>query len=534
MSLKLKTILGVALIEAVLLLFLVTMTVDYLRDTNYEGVEKRATTIAKLFAATTQDAVLGYDLATLESLVQEVKKNPDIVYARVTDSLGRSLAQEGDVHALSRPFVQDYSVSAVDDEVFDVSEDVGQEGMYFGRVELGIDILSLNQKIAEVQQWTRFVALLEMALVAFFSFVLGSYLTSQLTTLRDSAKAIALGDLNVEVPVRSNDEVAELAHSFNQMASNLREEKVKRDDAEKELKELNLSLEVRVKDRTRALQHKNRELLEANREIKEAQKRLLQSEKMASLGVMAAGVAHEINNPVGYVTSNFGTLQEYIGTYNSLLELYKRFAHSDDLDERKQLLLEITKIEARDDLDFIHSDMPVLLNETTRGLERVRNIVKGLREFSHADPRQSMMMCDLNDVIHSTLSIARTQFKHRCEVVLELADLPSVLCDKGKMGQVLLNLMVNASQAIVGEGVITIKSRLVEGAVEIDVIDSGVGMDEVTQGKIFDPFYTTKPVGEGTGLGLAICFNILQEHGGTISVASHVGQGSTFTIKLPV
>jgi len=535
LSLKLKTIVGVAVIEAVLLLFLVSMAVQYLRDTNYEGLDKRATTAVKLFAATTQDAVLSYDLATLESLVVEVRKNPDVVYARVTDSLGRTLAQDGDNAALSRQFIHDFDVASVDDNVFDVSEDIAFDGVFFGRVELGIDVLDLNKKIAEVQRWTRLVALLEMILVAFFSYVLGTYLTSQLLELRDSSKAIAKGDLEVAVKVRGNDEVGELAQTFNTMAENLRSEKHKRDMAEKELRDVNLSLEVRVKDRTRALQNKNRELLEANEEVSRAQGRLIQSEKMASLGVMAAGVAHEINNPIGYITSNVSTLEEYLETYQALLVKYQAFVQSLDSDERSKILSEIQLIEKRDDLGFISEDLPVLLKETSKGLVRVREIVKGLREFSHSDPRQSMVACNLNDVVKSTLSIAQTQFKHRCTVDLKLDEnLPMVNCDKGKIGQVLLNLIVNASQAIVGEGIISIRSRTENAMVIIDVVDSGVGMDEAMIEKIFDPFFTTKPVGEGTGLGLSICFNILQEHDGTISVESKPGQGSVFSIKLPL
>lgn len=533
MSLKIKTIVGVALIEAVLLLFLVTMTVDYLRDTNYEGLEKRALTTVKLFASASQDAVLSYDLATLDSLISELMLNPDVVYARVLDNRGRSLSQEGVERVLSRRFVEDARVEDVIDSVFDVARDIQDNGVIFGRVEMGLDVQSLNAKIAEVQQWSRFVALLEMTLVAFFSYVLGTYLTAQLRELNDSARAIANGDLNVSVNVKSSDEVGQVAASFNTMIEQLRATQARREDAEKELRELNLSLEMRVVDRTRELQHKNRELLGANQEIKQAQNRLLQSEKMASLGVLAAGVAHEINNPIGYVSSNVSTLKEYVETLTLLVQMYRQLGEGSG-PETQVLQEKIADVLQREDIDFILSDTPILLEETSKGLIRVRDIVKGLREFSHNDPRQSMAACNINELIETTLTIARSQFKYHADVVLDLQAVPDILCDRGKIGQVLLNLIINASQAITERGQITVRSRLLDDRIEVDVADDGVGIAEDKIAKIFDPFYTTKPVGEGTGLGLAICFNIAQEHGGSIDVISEEGIGTTFTLKIPL
>jgi len=532
-SLKLKTIVGVALIEAVLLLFLVTMTVNYLRETNYEGIEKRAQTTVKLFSSASKDAVLSYDLATLDSLISEVMSNPDIIYARALDRQGRTLSAAGQASVLARHFVADTNVVDVTDNVFDASQDVIADGVSFGRVEIGFDILSLNKKIDDIQQWIQFVALLEMALVAFFSYVLGTYLTSQLRELNNSAKAIAEGDLDVNVQIHSNDEVGQLAAAFNQMVKQLQAESQRRNDAQRELRDLNLSLEMRVKDRTRALQHKNRELLDANMEIKQAQNRLFQSEKMASLGVLAAGVAHEINNPIGFISSNVSTLKDYVNTLMGLVDCYRRLEQAPD-SERPAIQQEIAELLRGEDIQFIVDDTPTLLEETSKGLVRVRDIVKGLREFSHSDPRHTMVSCDINELIQSTLNIAKSQFKYHAKVELDLHPVPQILCDKGKIGQVLLNLVINASQAIVENGLITIRTRVVDQCLEIDVEDNGSGISEQDLSKIFDPFYTTKPVGEGTGLGLAICFNIAQEHGGSIDVSSVVGSGTTFTIKIPL
>jgi signal transduction histidine kinase len=227
------------------------------------------------------------------------------------------------------------------------------------------------------------------------------------------------------------------------------------------------------------------------------------------------------------------TLKEYVETLTLLVQIYRQLGEESG-PEAQALQAKIADVLQREDIDFILSDTPILLEETSKGLIRVRDIVKGLREFSHNDPRQSMAACNINELIETTLTIARSQFKYHADVVLDLQAVPDILCDRGKIGQVLLNLIINASQAITERGQITVRSRLLDDRIEVDVADDGVGIAEDKIAKIFDPFYTTKPVGEGTGLGLAICFNIAQEHGGSIDVISEEGIGTTFTLKIPL
>lgn len=534
MSIRLKTILGVALIEAILLLLLVTMTLDYLRSTNYDGLVKRASTTATLFATTSKDAVLSYDLASLEAFVREVMKNPDLTYARVLGPAGEIFAAAGQAEALSLAFSADQTVEDVDDGVFDTYAEIVESGVVYGRVEIGLDISTLTAKIDEAKKWSAIIASIEMVLVALFSFILGAYLTGQLNVLTRAAKTIASGDLKVEVPVRGKDEIAEVALAFNSMAVNLSDASAHRDKIENELIELNRSLEDRVMERTQALQQKNEQLVQANQEIKNTQAKLLHSEKMASVGVLAAGVAHEINNPIGFVLSNIKTLEEYLKTYQTLLAAYEKLEAVEDPEKRKAMLAKIRAYAEAQDLEFIQDDIGELLSDSIEGTERVRDIVQGLKSFSHVDKTDAFALCDLNESIESTLKMANNELKYHCTVHKELQPLPKTQCRAGQINQVLLNLIMNAGQAIEGSGEITVRSAQIDDHIEISVTDTGKGIPADVIEKLFDPFFTTKPVGEGTGLGLAISYGIVKDHNGEIVVESTPGEGSCFTLRLPV
>ena len=534
MSLRLKTILGIATIEAILLILLVSMTLDYLRSTNYDGMVKRASTTATLFATTSKDAVLSYDLASLDAFVTEVMRNPDLVYARVLGPDGELFAQAGDPDVLARPFHMDLDVPSVNDGIFDTRAEVVEGGENYGQVQMGLDISSLNAKIEEAQKWSAALAAIEMGLVALFSFLLGAYLTGQLEVLRGAARDISKGDLNVELPVRGNDEIADVTRAFNKMTSNLRDASARRDQFEQQLKSLNQSLESRVKERTEDLSNKNQDLENATREIKDTQAKLLQSEKMASVGVLAAGVAHEINNPVGYVLSNIKTLEGYVATYQVLLEQYQLMAELADDKARAEKLAEIHDYAEAQDLDFIRDDLEGLLKDSLEGAERVRDIVRGLKDFSHVDQTEEFRPHDMNECIRSTLKMVDNQLKYHCKVITDLADLPQSYCSPGQINQVILNLLVNAGQAIEDKGAIKVTSQFDGNHIEIRVTDNGKGIEKAAIEKLFDPFYTTKPVGEGTGLGLAISYGIVKDHQGDILVQSKPGVGTSFSLVFPL
>lgn len=533
MSLRLKTILGVAFIEAILLVLLVSMTLDYLRSTNYEGMVKRASTTATLFATTTKDAVLSYDLASLDAFVNEVMRNPDLVYARVLGPDQDLFAEAGDETLLSQPFAPDTDVSSVTDGIFDTFALIVEGGEVYGQVQLGLDISSLNAKIEEAQRWSAALAAIEMGLVALFSFLLGAYLTKQLGVLQGAARDISDGKLDVEIPVRGKDEIAEVALAFNTMVQNLREAGRRRDEYEDQLNQLNKSLEQRVERRTQDLARKNLDLEQANRAIKETQAKLMHSEKMASVGVLAAGVAHEINNPIGFVLSNVRTLDEYVKIYQALLVMHEELLDIQDPVSREAKHAELVRFAIEHDIDFVREDIEDLLKDAIDGAQRVGDIVRNLKSFSHAEQETEFKPHDLNECIRTTLKMADNQLKYHCKVVTDLGDLPESYCSPGQINQVLLNLLVNAGQAIEGSGAIKVTSRFDGENIEIRVTDTGKGIEKDAIKKLFDPFYTTKPVGEGTGLGLSISYGIIKEHQGEILVQSKVGAGTSFTLVLP-
>lgn len=255
-------------------------------------------------------------------------------------------------------------------------------------------------------------------------------------------------------------------------------------------------------------------------ELAATQGKLLQSEKLAGIGQLAAGVAHEINNPVGFVKSNLSTLKDYNRQLLALLDTGRKQPLTDD-------------DFARIDYDYLREDIPVLLAESQDGLGRVQKIVADLKDFSRIDHAE-MAAADLNAGIESTLNVVWNELKYKAEVVREFGELSPVTCIAAQINQVVMNLLVNAAHAIKTRGTITVRTAQVDDFVRIEVCDTGEGIAPEHLGRIFDPFFTTKPVGKGTGLGLSLSYDIVTKHGGRIEVDSTVGSGTCFRVFLPL
>jgi two-component system NtrC family sensor kinase len=251
---------------------------------------------------------------------------------------------------------------------------------------------------------------------------------------------------------------------------------------------------------------------------------------MASIGLLAAGVAHEINNPMGFISSNLVTLGKYterlVGFVNAQAELLKSpdsAAKSAELEEQRR------KIK----LDYITEDVTQLIEESLDGAGRVKKIVQNLKTFSRGDDTERTQ-ADLNECLDSTINIAWNEIKYVATLKKEYGTLPPLLCYPQQLNQVFMNLLVNAAHAIEGQGEITVRTWGDEEHVWIAIRDTGNGIPEEIRGRIFEPFFTTKEVGKGTGLGLSISYDIVKKHGGEILVESEQGKGTTFTLKLPV
>jgi len=321
----------------------------------------------------------------------------------------------------------------------------------------------------------------------------------------------------------------------------------------KELKHTNEKLQYEINERRRIeselralaedLSRKNNELTLALHTIEQTQKQLIRQEKMASIGQVAAGVAHEVNNPLGFITANVETLEQYFTAFSNVLSRYRDLAAK--LSEiRKFPLKEVVdlaiKSEKEHDLEYIIGDFPELFRDTIQGLERIHEIVKGMRIFSRIDQRQVFEQYDLIDGLRNTLLVAQNEIMLCVDVEKNIGFIPSIEAIGGELNQVLLNLIVNASQAIgvkenAKRGVIRISTWCDNDSVYCAIEDNGVGIASKNISNIFDPFFTTKPVGQGTGMGLSISYDIIvNHHNGEISVESVEGEGAKFIVKLPM
>lgn len=333
-------------------------------------------------------------------------------------------------------------------------------------------------------------------------FVASNLFLKPLRELLEAIEDLAKRDQAVEIPIKNDTEVGLLTASFNEMSRNIME-------ARSELK------------------NKISELEKTNLDLRETQSQLVQSAKLASIGQLVAGVAHELNNPIGFIYSNMEPLKDYSTALIELIEIAEK-----NPDQLKQ---------AKDDkdLNYISQDLPKLINSCQEGARRVKEIVIGLRNFSRLEEKSSTPT-QLVEIIETTLQLLSSELKNRIEVIKDFKEIPAIQCHRGQISQVIMNLLSNAAQAIQGTGKIWISTKLLKGnvtesdRVAIAIQDNGPGIPAHIIEKIFDPFFTTKEVGRGTGLGLSISYGIIQNHGGTIQVRSEENVGTEFTIILPI
>jgi signal transduction histidine kinase len=312
------------------------------------------------------------------------------------------------------------------------------------------------------------------------------------------------------------------------MSRQLEDGESRRKLAEAELARYQEHLEQLVSLRTAELTQVNASLLETNHQLANAHSQLLESERMSAIGQLAAGVAHEINNPVAFVTSNMGSLEGYL---RQMLELIEASTHLDaELPEHARE--KITSMRRGMDLEFLETDALTLIAESKNGLARVKKIVNDLRDFACVGETE-WQFYDLHRGLESTLNLIQGRIAN-AQLIKEYGALPEVECLPSEINRVFMNLLLNAAQAILGQGQIVVKTSVHDADVCVSISDSGCGIPPENLSRVFDPFFTAKPIGQGTGLGLSLSYGIVLRHHGRIKVESELGHGSTFRVWLPV
>ena len=357
---------------------------------------------------------------------------------------------------------------------------------------------------------------------------LGKTVSEPIQRLATGTRRIARGDLTQEVEINTADELGELAHSFNFMMHELRY-------SHQELELWAQTLEQRVQERTQEIQQKNQQLTELVESMKRIQEQLVHSEKMASLGQLVAGIAHEINNPVNFISSNMSPLKQYIEDMKQLIQQYEQVAklspeHQAEIDQLKKSF----------DFEFLINDLDDLIRDIATGSIRIKRIVQDLRNFSRLDEAE-LKTVDIHESLDTSLNLLGHLYENRITVHKQYGDLPPVECYAGQLNQVFMNLLANAAQAFDQRGNVWI-TTVIQNAlmpsgrtprIAISIRDDGRGIPEEALPKVFDPFFTTKDVGEGTGLGLSISYGIIEKHLGEITVTSKMGEGTEFTVIIP-
>lgn len=367
----------------------------------------------------------------------------------------------------------------------------------------------LHQNIEKFIDNMSYLVILALIVGLFLSHMLTKIITKPLEYLSEGSKKFAEGDFNHRISYFNYLEIDELVSSYNTMAQTLQD--------------LYVSLENKVAERTKALD-------EAYKELQNTQSMMVHSEKMKSLGELVAGITHEINNPVNFIYGNLIHLTNYTNDLIMLIDKYGEY-EGELLEEHKK---EITKIKSDIDLAFLKEDLGALIQSCREGTERTKNIILDLKNFSRMEERV-LSSIDVAKEIDTTLNILHSKYKNRIEIKKEYQEkLPLVESFGGQLNQVFMNILDNAFYAIEDRGTVYIRIKSVDENVIIEFEDTGKGMPQDVAEKIFNPFFTTKPVGQGTGLGMSISYRVIKDHNGTINVKSEVGKGTLFELVLPV
>jgi len=512
-------------IEMLMLTIMVANSMRLLHDAMTEQAGWQAEQMAPVLNAALTAPLVQQDYATVQAVIDESRSVGGVTYIAVLDRAGRRVASSGwrSDRRLPEPSKSFPLIKSGNAPRYDILSPISMHGQQLGTLQFGLDlskIVSARQMLF-VQGGS--IAFLELVLSSIILMLIGYWMTRHLTTLTRTSLQVAEGNLTPAPVPEGDDDIGRLGAAFNTMSraiadrvQDLTEAKEALQERALELEELNITLESRV-----------REEVANNRE---KDKYLIQQDKMASIGQLAAGVAHEINNPMGFITSNIGTLKKYLDRLVEFISVQDQaLAAAGNGDLVDQIVGARKKLK----VDRILDDGKQLIAESQDGADRVRRIVQDLKTFSRLDQPESSPV-DLNECLETTINIAWNEIKYIATINREYGTIPPVSCFPQQINQVFLNILVNASQALEGQGVITIRTWSEGGDVFVTISDTGKGIAPEIINRVFEPFFTTKDVGKGTGLGLSISYDIIRKHNGDIRVESEQGVGTTFSIRLPL
>ena len=516
-------------------------------------LQRHGLALAENLAYNAEYSLLFRDIEVLEKLVDGMAQDRDVLFALLVDTENeivvekalspypahRKNVQERVEEILTFtpnvPFTEHHSddvyyifipilVPTLEDDASE-SPNIGPTSLpqreISGIAVVGISFERVTESLGEMQRQVLQLAVFMTVVAVIVARLLVNTISRPIEKLAAGTHRIARGELSREVQIAFPREIGELAKSFNRMMHDL-------SSSRQELERWTGTLEKRVQERTREIEHKNQRLTELIEKMKKIQEQLVHSEKMASLGQLVAGIAHEINNPVNFISSNVRPLKGYISDMKSLiLEYEQQFDATSEACERiKQLKSDI-------EFDFLVDDLDDLIEDVENGATRIKRIVQDLRNFSRLDEAE-LKTIDIHESLDTTLNLLGHIYGNRIVVQKDYGNIPQVECYAGQLNQVFMNLLANAGQAIPRTGKVWITTSCDESSLFVTIRDDGKGISEEALPKIFDPFFTTKDVGEGTGLGLSISYGIIEKHRGEITVESKAGQGTQFSLRIPL
>ena len=593
MNFRTKTVLGIALIESILLVILVFSALNFLHDSNEKQLLQRATITSRLFGNAVKDAVLSTDLATLESFVEEIISNPDIVYTRIRNN-EVILAQGGNLLVLNQPHVPDISLSDVTDGIYDIHTEIVVEGIVYGHIEMGLSTSAIENMLAEARRWIGGIASLEIILVGLFSFALGTYLTRQLAYLKEASNIITLSGPGHQIPISGNDEVTAVARAFNKMSCKLNNVMGEHASIANELTQLidTANAPIFGIDAQGNINEWNQQL-EKTTSFKKTEiiglhlvADVITSNHKASIGLILA------NALKGDETANYelalytkagdridillssstrrdasGNIVGVVCVGQDITELNNvRYERECERQKAAAQIIQASKLatlgematsvahelnqplnvirmassNSRRRIDKGNLDPQYLIDKLNRIEEqttRAAAIIDHMRMFGR-EAKESAELVDPCKIVMKTLDLIGEQLRLSGIEVVTILDqkCSPILGHPIQMEQVVLNLLTNARDAINqrnGKSKITIRVFEDDKGINIITEDTGGGIAENTLSRIFEPFFTTKTIGKGTGLGLSVSYGIITEINGTI-IAENIEGGARFIINIPV